>query len=119
MSFIKWIIALPIIVGAVLFAVANPETVSISWNPFTAPIDLPLYFVALVFLGAGFLLGALVAWFGMGKVRKDRRHQRKQIKELEKDINIANEKIMELSAAKKTDFPVLPNNILEDHHDNY
>lgn len=101
MAIIRWIIALPLIVGAVLFALAHPTPVSITWNPFDPPIELPLYFVVLTFLGVGFLLGAFVAWIGMGKVRKERRKQKKIIKTLEKDIVEANEKIMETLAKYK------------------
>ncbi|HPD82285.1 MAG TPA: LapA family protein [Alphaproteobacteria bacterium] len=120
MSFIRWIIALPIIVGAVLFALANPAIVSVTWSPFHSAIDLPLYFVALAFLGAGFLLGAFVAWIGMGKVRKDRRQQKKTIKQLEKDINAANEKIMTLSTAShksNNQIAALSDNTLEHDYD--
>lgn len=119
MTFIRWIIALPLIVGAVLFALAHPDLVSITWNPFAPPVELPLYFVTLMFLGAGFLLGAFVAWLGMGKVRKERRQQRKTIKKLQKDIDDANEKIMEALSQKKTDLPVLQNTPIENNHDAY
>lgn len=102
MSFIRWILALPIIVGAVLFALAHPDTVSVTWNPFEPPVNLPLYFVALIFLGGGFLLGTFVAWLSMSSVRQDRRRQRKEIKKLEKDIDEANKKIIEVLAEKKS-----------------
>lgn len=95
-TIIRWIIALPIIVGAVLFALAHPDPVSVTWNPLEPAVELPLYFVSLVFLAVGFLLGAFVAWLGMGKVRKERRQQRKTIKKLEKDINTANEKVIDI-----------------------
>jgi len=101
MSFIRWILALPIIVGAILFALAHPNHVSVTWSPFEPPIDLPLYFVALMFLGGGFLLGTFVTWLGMGSVRQDRRRQKKEIKNLEKDIDEANKKIIEILAEKK------------------
>lgn len=114
MSFIRWIIALPLIVGAVLFALAHPDPVTITWNPFEEAIELPLYFVALAFLGIGFLLGVFVAWLGMGKVRKERRQQRKTIKKLEKDINIANEKMIEtLSKMKPGNYHALPDTVIE------
>lgn len=103
MSFTRWIIALPLIVGAVLFALAHPDIVSITWHPFKPPAKLPLYFVVLVFLGGGFLLGVLITWIGMGKLRHERRQQKKTIRKMEKDINEANEKIMELSSAKIED----------------
>ena len=98
MAFIRWIIALPIIVGAILFALAHPEPVMVTWNPLQEPIELPLYFVVFVFLGVGFLLGAFMAWVGMSSVRSERRQQRKTIRKLEKDINEANEKLMETLA---------------------
>ena len=120
MAFLRWIIALPIIVGAVLFALAHGEVVTVTWNPFEAPIELPLYFVALVFLGMGFILGAFTAWMSMGKVRKERRQQKKKIKQLEKDINAANEKVMETLAQKKIEKnnqPVIQNVIENSYND--
>ena len=95
MTIIRWIIALPFIVGAILFALAHPQKVSITFNPFQAPIELPLYFVALSFLGAGFLLGALIAWIGMSKVRKDRRAYKKEIKKLTRENDKLNKDIAE------------------------
>lgn len=85
LAFFRWIIALPFIVGAILFALKHPEKVSITFNPFSSPLELPLYFVALVFLGIGFLLGALIAWMGMSKTRKDRRTFKKENKKLLKE----------------------------------
>lgn len=102
MIFLKWILALPFIVGAVLFALAHGDMVTITWSPFEEPVTLPLYFVSLAFLGAGFLLGALIMWLSMGKLRQERRTQKKRIKQLEKDINDANEKVMEILAKQKT-----------------
>ena len=98
MAFIRWIIALPIIVGAILFALAHPDPVTVTWNPLQEPIELPLYFVVFMFLGIGFLLGAFMSWVGMSGVRTDRRQQRKTIRKLEKDINEANEKLIETLA---------------------
>lgn len=95
MALLRWIIALPIIVGAVLFALAHPDPVLITWNPAEPAKELPLYFVVFTFLGSGFLLGVLITWLGMGHIRKERRQQRKTIRKLEKDINEANEKLME------------------------
>jgi uncharacterized integral membrane protein len=103
MAFIRWIIALPIIVGAVLFALAHPDPVMITWNPFQEPVELPLYFVVFAFLGIGFLLGAFMAWMGMSRVRSERRQQKKTIRQLEKDINEANEKVMETLAKTNPD----------------
>jgi hypothetical protein len=107
MSILRWIIALPIIVGAVFFALTNPEKIFITWSPVHDPAELPLYFIALAFLGAGFLLGAIMAWIGMGKTRAERRGLKKENKQLQKDINAANEKLTE-ALAKQTVTPLPP-----------
>ena len=84
--------------GAVLFALAHPESVTLTLNPLENPVELPLYVVSFFFLGLGFLIGALLAWIGMSGVRSERRQQKKTIRKLEKDINEANEKLMETLA---------------------
>lgn len=103
MNIIRWIIAAPIVIGAVLFALANPTNVMLTWSPMHEPIDLPLYFIALAFLGVGFLLGAVIAWLNMGKTRAEKRRLKKENKQLEKDINEANEKLTEALANYKPD----------------
>lgn len=102
MALLRWILALPFIVGAVLFALANPQIVDIQWSPFHDSKSFPLYFVVLFFLGVGFLLGAFMAWIGMGKTRSERRQFKRENKQLERDINAANEKLTETLATQKT-----------------
>lgn len=93
MTLLKWIITVPIAIAAVLFALANPALIEFTWSPFHDPKNLPLYFICLSFLGVGFLIGTFVAWIGMGKTRAERRLYKKENKQLEKDINTANEKL--------------------------
>ena len=66
--------------------------------PTAEPREFPLYFVAFVFLAAGFLLGTLITWISMGKLRRERRQQKKTIKKLEKDIDEANKKLIDTLA---------------------
>lgn len=108
MVFLKWLLTLPFIVGAVLFALANPQIVDLQWTPFNQKMSLPLYFIALFFLGVGFLLGAIMAWIGMGKTRKERRQFKRENKQLERDINYANEKLTEALAKQKPSTPLPP-----------
>lgn len=96
MGIVKWIFALPFIVGAVLFALAHPTPVVLTYSPFAEPIELPLYFVALLFLGIGFLLGAFMAWLGMGDTRKQKRAYKKEVKLLNKDTEKLKENIEQL-----------------------
>lgn len=109
MAILRWIITLPFIIGAVLFALANPQIVELQWTPFNQPLNLPLYFISLFFLGIGFLLGAIMAWIGMSKTRRERRQFKKENKQLERDINEANEKLTEALSKQKAPTPLPPN----------
>lgn len=112
MGIIKWIVTLPLVVGAVLFALAHPQTVPLTLNPFQDPIELPLYFVALCFLGAGFFLGAIIAWVGMGTVRKDRRQYKKEIKKLTKENESLKEEVIQSLEKKETQLSS-PSKVIE------
>ena len=103
MSIIRWIISLPLIVGAIFFALEHPDIVSITWSPTQEPIELPLYFVVLIAIGTGFLLGAAITWLSMGNLRKERRQQKKLIKRLEKDIHDADEQLNDYLRSNKKD----------------
>ena len=95
MGFIKWLIALPIIVGCFIFAVSNPDPISVVLNPNTSAIELPLYIIAFGALGIGFLFGAAILWLSMGKLRKERKQYKKTVKKLEKEISEINDKLHE------------------------
>jgi hypothetical protein len=94
MKILKWLAALPIIVAAVLFALAHAQPVEFYWSPVNDPLILPLYALALGLCAIGFILGALATWLGMGHLRHDRRVQKKTIKQLEKELAAANENIL-------------------------
>ena len=106
MAILKWIVTLPFIVGAVLFALAHPDKVEVTLNPMSEPVELPLYFVSFLFLGVGFILGMIVTWFSMGSLRHTKRAQKKEIKELKKKNEALEEEKLEL--IKKYDFSEQP-----------
>lgn len=62
MKLFFWIVVLPLLLLAALFAVANRETVTVSLWPLTEPVETQLWIVIAAPLYVGFLLGALVAW---------------------------------------------------------
>ncbi|MEM6811256.1 MAG: LapA family protein [Pseudomonadota bacterium] len=94
MSLLRWIIAIPVIIGVLIFALAHPEDVSVAFSPLHDRIDLPLYFVVLLFLSVGFLLGAFIAWINFLPAFAEKRKQKKEIKELEKQLNESKEKLI-------------------------
>lgn len=102
-SFLRWIITLPVLIAGFVFAVSNPSSIDIVLNPLAeAPnnmISVPIYIIAFVALGIGFLLGIVVLWLSMGKVRLERRQYKKAVKKLEKEISEMNDRVSETLSA--------------------
>lgn len=106
MGFIRWLIGLAIAIALSVFAVFNRTSVSVTWNPFSAPVELPLYLAALTFIAAGFVLGVLVVWMNTDPLHLEKRRQRKHIKDLEKQLETLHEKGGKEAPADF--FPALP-----------
>ncbi|MEM8832948.1 MAG: LapA family protein [Pseudomonadota bacterium] len=103
MSLLRWIIAFPIIVGVLIFALAHPDLVTVTWSPLHDSFKLPLYFVVLIFLAIGFLLGAFIAWINFLPAFSEKRALKKRVKSLEKDLNESKEKLIEALSKKRDD----------------
>ena len=106
MALLKWIITLPFIAGAILFALAHPEDVTVTLYPLGEDLTLPLYFVSFLFLGVGFILGTIITWFSMGDLRQTKRGQKKEIKALNKKVKTLEEE--KIALMKKYDFSEQP-----------
>lgn len=85
--FIRWSFATPLIIAAVVFAVANRQWVTVSFDPLATPprvyAELPLW--ALFFAGIlpGLIVGWGACWLAQGKWR---RHARQAQKELARQV---------------------------------
>jgi hypothetical protein len=76
---LKWIILLPVLVVALLLAVANTQPVGVHLNPFDSAdpaltVTLALYQVLFILFAAGALVGGFVVWLNQ---LKHRRHARR------------------------------------------
>lgn len=84
-----WLLTLPFLVGAIVFAIHNRADISIIVNPFHAAVTIPLYVPVLCAIAIGFLFGSVMTWAAMGRLRAQKRAQAKQIKLLEKQLDDA------------------------------
>jgi uncharacterized integral membrane protein len=72
---VNWIVGLPIAIAAVVFAVANRQWITVSFDPFNrdapfASIDMPLWVMFFCGIFVGLLAGWIGAWIAQGKWRK-------------------------------------------------
>lgn len=91
----KWlfrIIWIPVLIGAVLFLVANRTMVPISLDPFRpdnpalSTPALPLWFWLMIMLFIGVGLGAIGSWFSGRDARFQARENRREVKALKKEV---------------------------------
>lgn len=84
------LVLVPLAALIVLFAVANRQAVTLSFDPFspTAPAltaELPLFALLLVTLIAGVVIGGVAAWLRQHRWRKAARRLDAQVKALRHD----------------------------------
>jgi uncharacterized integral membrane protein len=79
--FFNWIIGLPIAVVAIVFAVANRQWITVSFDPLNrdqpfAAVDMPLWVLFFCGIFVGLFVGWGAAWLAQGKWRKAAREAR-------------------------------------------
>lgn len=103
MRFLFWLLALPLILVIVVFAVNNHQLTDLDlWPAFAAPVPFPVYGVALAGLFLGFVIGGVVAWIQGGRRRQRMRALVRQLESSEREKTRLAGKVAELEAAKIT-----------------
>lgn len=109
-TLLAWLLTLPLIVAAVFFALYHQQDVAITYSPFNDPATLPLYIPVLGAVAIGFVLGCLMTWAASSRQRKVIREQKKKIKTLEKQIDVANTNVQ---AVKPHNYSLIPSAFIE------
>ena len=73
--FLKAILMIPAFAALVALAIANHQSVTVSFNPFDPSdpdlaVTVPLYLVGFTVLIAGVVVGGIAAWLKQGKRRR-------------------------------------------------
>ena len=106
--FLGWLFTLPVLIGAIGFAVYNGEQVAVTYSPFSLPDVMPLYVPVLFAVAFGFLFGALMTWAAMGRLRAERRALKKEVKLLEKKIRDHEDAAAPVIPAGAYHSPIVP-----------
>ncbi len=97
---VLWICGVVFALIVIAFAVHNLGRVAVDLWPLPYTAHWPLFFVVLVSIAIGLVLGLLVAWFAGGRTRKVARERRREVKTLERKL--------EATAPPRGDRPALP-----------
>jgi uncharacterized integral membrane protein len=89
LGFARWIIGFFIAILFAGFAAMNRQSVTLHISPVHDPLEWPLFVIILGFAALGFLIGAFTVWLNDGKLRREKRQQKRQIKTLEAELKKA------------------------------
>lgn len=81
----SWILTLPLIGVAAIFAIANRELVTLDLWPFELSPQLPLFVILLACIVFGLAVGSLATWLSAAPTRRRLRQTRRQVAELERE----------------------------------
>ncbi len=81
----SWILTLPLIAVAAIFAIANREQITLDLWPFEASPRLPLFVILLACLVLGLVVGGLATWLSAAPTRRRARQARRRVVELERE----------------------------------
>lgn len=98
MKYLSWIITVPLLAIAVIFAVQHREPVVLDLWPLPIQLQPPLYLVVLLSIFVGFLIGGIVTWLSQGRHRRRARERRFRIEDLERELAAARRKTEQLEA---------------------
>ena len=88
---VTWVLIVPLAAVIIAFAVANRQTVTVSFDPFspTSPASaatLPLFVVLFMALILGVLVGGIAAWLGQRRWRRAARRLDGEVRALHDEI---------------------------------
>jgi len=91
-KFIAAVILVPLTLVIVAFAVANRETIAISFDPFDSAqpayaLKMPLFVLIFVLVGIGVLVGGIAAWLKQHKWRVRARRAEAEARDLRTRID--------------------------------
>jgi len=81
----SWILTLPLIAVAVIFSIANRESVTLDLWPFELSLQLPLFVILLACIAFGLVVGGMATWLSAAPARRNARQARRRVAELERN----------------------------------
>lgn len=108
MRFLYWLIALPIGLAVLVFAVVNRHETVIDLWPFPYSMTVPVFAVAIACVFVGFLWGGVVAWAGAGQARHRAREYARRYDAQQRELAALRGKVEAADAARKSAMVALP-----------
>jgi len=91
--FVTLVVLIPLGLVIVMFAVANREIITISFDPFDSvhpafALKAPLFILIFILVALGVLIGGIAAWLRQHKWRSRARHAETEARELRARLDV-------------------------------
>ncbi len=100
MRWLGWLIAVPLALIVIAFAVANRGVVPVHFDPLPWVLDIPIWALAVGALAIGLLVGGLVQWLQDHKWRRMARGSQRRQRALEREAQGLRAKLERQAAAR-------------------
>ena len=93
-----WLILVPLAIVILMFAVANREIVTVSFDPFSsvspaAAISVPLFVLIFILVVIGVIIGGVAAWLRQSGYRRAARRRDADVGALRREIEVLNTRL--------------------------
>jgi uncharacterized integral membrane protein len=100
-----WLVLVPLAILLVMFAIANREMVTVSFDPFNAAqpaaaVTLPLFILIFVLVLIGVFLGGAAAWLRQSQHRRAARVLEGDVAGLRREVALLNERLASAPAGQ-------------------
>src|SRR5689334_16177426 len=112
-KFVSLAILIPLAIIIVMFAVANRETIAVSFDPFDTAhpayaLKMPLFVLIFALVGLGVVIGGIAAWLRQHKWRMRARRAEAEARELRARLDEAPRRSMPVPVDPAPPFAVPP-----------
>jgi uncharacterized integral membrane protein len=93
-----WLVLVPLGIVILMFAVANRQLVTVSFDPFNsvqpaASLTLPLFVLIFILVIVGVLIGGCGAWMRQARYRRTARMLEGEVAGLRREVALLNERL--------------------------
>ncbi len=97
-KFVFWLVLVPLAIIILMFAVANREIVTISFDPFNAAnpaaaVSVPLFVLIFALVILGVIVGGMATWLKQGEYRRAARQRDYDVSSLRREIDTLNARL--------------------------
>lgn len=103
-----WLVLVPLAIVILMFAVANREIVTVSFDPFSstrpaASVSVPLFVLIFALVILGVIIGGVAAWLRQAPHRRAARLRHSDVAALRREIDSLNVKLADTMQAQSSE----------------